>query len=390
MGTPEFELKKWLLQLDFLRGDGLWISEVFLIVLIAVVFNFIQKRMLKKLHTKLEKTENPWDEALIESLAKPISAFVWLWGITIAANVIGDANNVSIFNQIVDPVRQIGVVVILTWFVLRLIVRIERNIIKIGREKEDNYDVTTVQAITKLIRVSVFITGALIMMQELGISVSGVLAFGGIGGIAIGFAAKDLLSNFFGGLMLYLDRPFAVGDWIRSPDRKIEGTVENIGWRLTLIRTFNKRPLYVPNSTFASISVENPSRMSHRRIKETIGVRYDDAGRLNDILNDVRDMLNNHDEIDSSQTLMVNFNEFAPSSLDFFIYTFTKTTNWVKYHKVKQDVLFQILQIIEQHGAEVAFPTSTLHLNGEISQPGNVQAQFSQAEFAQPKGGDNG
>ncbi len=395
METAEFELKQWLLQLDFLRGDGLWVSEVFLIILIAVVFNFIQKRILKKLHARLEMTENPWDEALIESLAKPISAFVWLWGITIAANVIGDANNVSIFNQIVEPVRQIGVVVILTWFVLRLIVRIEHNIIKIGREKERDYDVTTVQAITKLIRVSVFITGALIMMQELGVSVSGVLAFGGIGGMAIGFAAKDLLSNFFGGLMLYLDRPFAVGDWIRSPDRNIEGTVENIGWRLTLIRTFNKRPLYVPNSTFASISVENPSRMSHRRIKETIGVRYDDGGKLNEILNDVRDMLNNHDEIDTSQTLMVNFNEFAPSSLDFFIYTFTKTTNWVKYHKVKQDVLFKILQIIEQHGAEVAFPTSTLHLNGEISQPGNVQSgavqpAFSQTEFAQSRGGDNG
>lgn len=395
METAEFELKQWLLQLDFLRGDGLWISEVFLIILIAVVFNFIQKRILKKLHVRLEMTENPWDEALIESLAKPISAFVWLWGITIAANVIGDANNVSIFNQIVEPVRQIGVVVILTWFVLRLIVRIEHNVIKIGREKERDYDVTTVQAITKLIRVSVFITGALIMMQELGVSVSGVLAFGGIGGMAIGFAAKDLLSNFFGGLMLYLDRPFAVGDWIRSPDRNIEGTVENIGWRLTLIRTFNKRPLYVPNSTFASISVENPSRMSHRRIKETIGVRYDDGGKLNDILNDVRDMLNNHDEIDTSQTLMVNFNEFAPSSLDFFIYTFTKTTNWVKYHKVKQDVLFKILQIIEQHGAEVAFPTSTLHLNGELSQPGNVQSgavqpAFSQTEFAQSRGGDNG
>lgn len=395
METAEFELKQWLLQLDFLRGDGLWISEVFLIILIAVVINFIQKRILKKLHARLEMTENPWDEALIESLAKPVSAFVWLWGITIAANVIGDANNVSIFNQIVEPVRQIGVVVILTWFVLRLIVRIEHNVIKIGREKERDYDVTTVQAITKLIRVSVFITGALIMMQELGVSVSGVLAFGGIGGMAIGFAAKDLLSNFFGGLMLYLDRPFAVGDWIRSPDRNIEGTVENIGWRLTLIRTFNKRPLYVPNSTFSSISVENPSRMSHRRIKETIGVRYDDGGKLNDILNDVRDMLNNHDEIDTSQTLMVNLNEFAPSSLDFFIYTFTKTTNWVKYHKVKQDVLFKILQIIEQHGAEVAFPTSTLHLNGEISQPGNVQSgavqpAFSQTEFAQSRGGDNG
>lgn len=368
MESAEFELKQWLLQLQFLRGDGLWISEAFLIIFISVIINFVQKRMLLKLHAKLEKTKNPWDEALIESLSKPISAFIWLWGITIAANVIADANNVSVFDQLIQPVRQIGVVAILAWFVLRLIIRVERNIIKIGRSKEDNYDVTTVQAITKLIRVSIFITAALIMMQELGVSVSGVLAFGGIGGMAIGFAAKDLLSNFFGGLMLYLDRPFAVGDWIRSPDRNIEGTVENIGWRLTLIRTFNKRPLYVPNSTFASISVENPSRMSHRRIKETIGVRYDDCDKLEEILNEVREMLKNHDDIDTSQTLMVNFNEFAPSSLDFFIYTFTKTTNWVKYHRVKQDVLFQILKIIEQHGAEVAFPTSTLHMTGTLTQ----------------------
>ncbi|MCW8929747.1 MAG: mechanosensitive ion channel family protein [Gammaproteobacteria bacterium] len=368
MESAEFELKQWLLQLQFLRGDGLWISEAFLIIFISVVLNFVQKRMLNQLHAKLEKTKNPWDEALVESLAKPISAFIWLWGITIAANVIADAKNISVYDSIVQPARQIGIITIVTWTVLRIIVRIERNIIKIGRQKEENYDVTTVQAITKLIRVSVFITGALIMLQELGVSVSGVLAFGGIGGMAIGFAAKDLLSNFFGGLMLYLDRPFAVGDWIRSPDRNIEGTVENIGWRLTLIRTFDKRPLYVPNSTFASISVENPSRMSHRRIKETIGVRYDDGDKLEEILNEIRDMLRNHNEIDTAQTLMVNFDEFAPSSLDFFIYTFTKTTNWVKYHRVKQDVLFQILQIIEKHGAEVAFPTSTLHMNGSLNQ----------------------
>lgn len=368
MESAEFELKQWLLQLDFLRGDGLWITEAFVIILIALILDFIQKRVLKKLYVKLEKTKNPWDEAFLESLAKPITAFIWLWGITIAANVIADANNVSIYKTLVQPIREIGVLLIITWFVLRLIIRIERNIIKIGRSKEENYDVTTVQAITKLFRVSIVITASLIMLQQLGVSVSGVLAFGGIGGIAIGFAAKDLLSNFFGGLMIYLDRPFAVGDWIRSPDRKIEGTVENIGWRLTMIRTFDKRPLYVPNATFANIAVENPSRMTHRRIKETIGVRYEDSDKLDEILLDIRVMLDYHDEIDSSQTLMVNFDQFAPSSLDFFIYTFTKTTNWVKYHKVKQDILFRILQIIEKHGAEVAFPTSTLHLNGEISQ----------------------
>src|SRR5690606_30903944 len=110
----------------------------------------------------------------------------------------------------------------------------------------------TAKAISKLLKAAAIITAMLVLLQSLGFSVSGVLAFGGIGGIAIGFAARDLLANFFGALMLYFDRPFAVGDWVRSPDREIEGTVEDIGWRLTRIRTFDQRPLYVPNSIFAN------------------------------------------------------------------------------------------------------------------------------------------
>jgi len=153
-----------------------------------------------------------------------------------------------------------------------------------------------------------------------------------------------------------------VGDWVRSPDREIEGTVEHIGWRLTVIRTFDKRPLYVPNSMFTSVSLENPSRMTHRRIYETMGVRYDDLGKLPAIIGDVKQMLIDHPEIDHNQTLIVNFNSYGASSLDFFIYTFTVTTNWIKFHEVKQDVLFRIARIVESHGAEFAFPTRTVHL----------------------------
>ena len=175
--------------------------------------------------------------------------------------------------------------------------------------------------------------------------------------------------------MVYLDRPFAVGDWIRSPDREIEGTVEQIGWRQTRIRTFDMRPLYVPNATFTNIAVENPSRMFNRRIYETIGIRYDDANKMAAIVHDVEQMLRSHPEIDTTRTLMVNFNVFAPSSLDFFVYTFTKTTSWAYYHKVKQDVLLKILEVIESHGAEVAFPTSTIHVPEGV----NLQ-QAGQAE----------
>ena len=109
-------------------------------------------------------------------------------------------------------------------------------------------------------------------------------------------------------------------------------------------------------------ALENPSRMTNRRINETIGIRYDDAGKMREIIKLVRKMLLAHPDIDQDKTLIVNFNAFASSSLDFFIYTFTKTTNWVDYHQIKQDVLLKVLDIIEGQGAETAFPTSTVHL----------------------------
>jgi len=102
--------------------------------------------------------------------------------------------------------------------------------------------------------------------------------------------------------------------------------------------------------------------MDKRRIYETIGIRYDDANKMKDIVAEVKDMLMHHEAIDHDQTLMVNFNAFAESSLDFFIYCFTKTTVWAEFHVIKQDVLIKILEIIAAHGAECAFPTSTVHV----------------------------
>src|SRR5690606_11856259 len=127
-------------------------------------------------------------------------------------------------------------------------------------------------------------------------------------------------------------------------------------------RGFNKNPIYVPNAVFTTIVVENPGRMSHRRIKEVVGIRYDDFAVVGPICDDIRTMLREHEGIDADQTLIVNFNLFGATSLDLMIYAFTKTVVWVEYHHVKQDVLLKIGQIIEKHGAEIAFPTQTLHV----------------------------
>ncbi|MGV6853465.1 MAG: mechanosensitive ion channel family protein [bacterium] len=350
----------WQQGLNYL-GHETWIMQVFIIILVALIGDFVQRRLLRKLQKKALVTSNLWDDAIMHALIRPVSLLIWVLGISLAAEIASQQNEMSLLKA-TSSVRDIGIIVSITWFLLRLSRGVEKNIVEYNRKKNSQIDQTTIDAIAKLIRISIVITAGLVVLQNLGVSISGVLAFGGVGGLAVGLAAKDLLANFFGGLTVYLDRPFSVGDWISSPDKSIEGTVEYIGWRQTRIRKFDKRPIYVPNAAFTSLTVENPSRMSHRRIYETIGIRYGDIKHMDAITVKVEDMLQNHPEIDQSQTLMVQFNAFSPSSIDFFIYTFTRTVNWQHFHKVKQDVLLKIADIIEQHGAEIAYPTSTVHL----------------------------
>jgi MscS family membrane protein len=350
--------ESWLINLT---GETyLWVGELFLIVLTALFAGFILNKLLNRLQLKAAQTPTVWDDALIEACRTPAIWLIWILGINFALSIMAQRIN-SPLQDVIDPLNRLAVIVLGVLFINGFIKRAESNLLNPKYMKKP-MDPTTIKAVSKLFRAAVVITAVLVIMQFLGYSISGLLAFGGIGGIAVGFAAKDLLANFFGGLMIYLDRPFSVGDWVRSPDKEIEGVVEDVGWRLTRIRTFDKRPLYIPNAVFANISVENPSRMLNRRIYESVGIRYDDIACMAPIVDQVTAMLREHEEIDSDQVIIVNFNKFAPSSLDFFVYAYTKTTDWVKYHKVKQDVLLQVSAIIEANKAEIAFPTSTLHI----------------------------
>ena len=338
-----------------------WVFNVFFIILITLVLNYIVSRLHRKLHPQLERTEKIWDDALVEALYLPIKVLLWLLGMTYALVYIGHYVERPASVDLISAIREIGIVFILVWFLTRFIREIEKNLMKSGFMKRYKMDQTTMRAITQFLRLAVFITAALILLQTFGIPISGLLAFGGIGGLAVGFAAKDLLANFFGGLMIFLDRPFRIGDWIRSPDKEVEGTVEHIGWRLTRIRTFDKRPLFVPNALFSTISLENPSRMENRRIKTTIGIRYEDSKKVAIILKDIEDMLKNHLAIDTKKVCFVNLVNFGAYSLEFLVYAFTKTTNRVQFQSVQQDVFLKILEIIHSHGADCAYPTTTLY-----------------------------
>ena len=332
----------------------------------GVVGHYAIYRIVRRLTKAADRTETQWDDVVLYAIFPPIQWVMWV--------VLG-LLSLSLFPAL-DGIREAllrlsdtALLLLFGWLAHRLSGGIEGELLGEHRGALASSDRATISAVARLSRIVLWVIAGIMILQSLGVSVSGLLAFGGVGGIAVGFAARDLLANFLGGLSIFLDRPFAVGDWIRSPDRGIEGTVEDVGWRVTRIRTFDQRPLYVPNSVFSTVALENPSRMLNRRIYETIGIRYDDAGAMEQIVAEVKEMLVAHDDIDKGKTLMVNFVAFGASSLDFFIYCFTRTTDWATYHGVKQDVLVKILKIIEGQGAEVAFPTRTVLLSPPEADP---------------------
>ncbi len=248
---------------------------------------------------------------------------------------------------------QVGAVLLLVWILFRFISELED---KIGAGQKLKYDQSTAQGIIRILKIFLFFFGGLGVFQALGVPLSGLLAFGGMGGVALGFAAKDLLSNLFGRLMIFLDRQFEIGDWIASPDRQIEGIVEHIGWRLTQVRTLEKRELFIPNSIFSTIILENISRMSRRKMKAHLQISYADHVKMSSILQDLTQMLQNHPAVDSAYDYFANIVEFGPHGLELQIQAYTQYKETLSFQKAQQDILLQALQIIALHGACIARP----------------------------------
>ena len=249
-----------------------WVIKFLVIIFLIIIINILTRVILNYLKKQFNKTDNMWDDCIIDSIYKPFTFLVWILGIIFTIELFNsDIGFINISNDIIGNIKRAGIIFVIALFLINLSKNFLNTIIINNKNNNIDVDESTYEAINKIIRLSVIIISALIILQTFGFSISGLLAFGGIGGVAVGFAAKDMLANFFGGLMIYLDRPFRKGDWIRSPDREIEGTVENIGWRQTSIRNFRKNIIYIPNSVFMNIIVENPSRMTHRRIREVIG-----------------------------------------------------------------------------------------------------------------------
>ena len=352
---------------QWLEPGGIFLEQgqllhVLLLLGGALLASLVGRRLLGILQRGAQRTSNIMDDAVLLSASRPVQILIWFVALTLVGEVLLEEFAAGPW---LEKVQRSGVFLILGWFLFSLIRHYSDQARQRARAEDKELDEDLYLAVARTLQAAIIVLVGMGLLQTFGVSIMGILTFSGVGGLVVGFAAKDMLGNFFGGLMLHMDRPFKTGDWIRSPDRDIEGTVERIGWRQTLIRTHSKNALYIPNGMFLTIVIENPSQMSHRMIKEVIGLRYDDLGKMKAIVDDVQAFLEGAPDIDQEMPVLARFDAFNESSVDFFIQCYTPTVYRVRYTKIKQDTLLEVAKIVERHGAEIAFPTRTLHMQSQ-------------------------
>lgn len=328
------------------------ISIAAAIVGASIFIGFAVNFILAICEKKLTRTKTIWDDLFIYSIRTPLKFFIWILGAIIAAKYVAAKIDYDISYDI-HIAKNLGVIFCLSWIGWRATKKYEEHLSQTKISYKDSGPISAA-TISISIKAVIILIAVLMLMQTFGVSISGLVAFGGIGGVVVGFAAKDLLSNLFGATLLYFDRPFAVGEWIRSKDPEFEGTVEHIGWRLTKIQTFDRRPLFIPNSLFSTIIIENPSRMVSRRFNETINISYEDIDKIDPIISQIRDMMNAHEKVDQKAGALVFVNKMSPFAIEIYADAFTTTTQWVEFTSIKNDLFLKISKIIEKNEARIA------------------------------------
>nr|WP_249207960.1 mechanosensitive ion channel family protein [Helicobacter kayseriensis] len=278
----------------------------------------------------------------------------------------------------------------LTWLIILLFKGYGTAILGGLAQRNNSFRREVINLLLKVTYFFIVVIAILVLLKNFGFNVSALIASLGIGGLAVAFAVKDVLANFFASVVLLFDNSFNQGDWIVCGD--VEGTVVEIGLRRTTVRTFDNAMLFVPNSLLANGSVRNWNRRKRgRRIRFQVGLTYSSTPeQIKACIRDIQLMLLHHPQIakadDEKQplshyeldlkssiislddllgyksNLFVVLDEFAGSSINILVYCFSKTTNWGEWLDVRQDVMLKIMEILDKHNLSFAFPSQSLYI----------------------------
>lgn len=245
-------------------------------------------------------------------------------------------------------------------FFYRLVDIVSFYLAKLADKTESTLDDQLVPLLRKVLKTFVVIVGGLFILDNLEFDITGLIAGISIGGLAFALAAQDTIKNFFGSLMIFVDRPFQVGDWITSND--VDGTVEEVGFRSTRIRTFRNSLMYIPNGVITNQTIDNHGLRKYRRFMTTIALTYDTPPALIDtFVQGLEEIVKTHPKT-RKDYYEIHFNDMGDSSLNVLFYIFFDVPSWSEELRSRHEVLLQIVILADKMGINFAFPTQTLHM----------------------------
>lgn len=345
--------------------DQPWTIEIAIAAVFLILVHVVLKRGLTKLQSKAKLKENDWRYHLDYAALTPARVLLWILLFSVAVDLVIRTFELDGIFFYFNPIRNAAIICCMSWFLLRwkkvihLVVTNKSNKKSSGQLSIDPF---TLEVFGKIFTVLVLFMTLLIIMQLFGLNILPLITFGGIGAATLGFAGKDAISNFFGGLMIYLTRPFVINDLIELPDRKILGHVEEIGWYFTSIRDTQKKPIYIPNSVFSTVALINQSRMTHRRIEESIGIRQSDIEKVPLITEKIYALFEHHTSIDHHQSIQIFLEKFGDSTVQIEIKAYSLSTRYEDFMEARQEILMQVYRIITESGAEMPNPTIDLNI----------------------------
>ena len=327
---------------------------IFVFLLLRQIFSKIIIKYLKKI---ARRTKTSLDDELIDTIEPPLKFLIGVLGFYSAFIYLnlGEKYNLAAAKTLFS-----FIIFTSSWALLRADNILTKSLEMFFKKKDYDVALSFIPFFNKFIKFSIIAFAIVVIIQTWGYNIGALITGLGIGGLAVALAARDTLANLFGSLMILFDRPFTIGDWIKT--QSTEGVVEDIGFRSTKIRTFENSLVSVPNSQIANEPVENFSLRKRRRIKFTIGVTYSTpTQKVDSAVKKIKEMLKNHPDIYQG-TLLVYFTEFADSSLNIFVYCYTNTSVWQDYLNIRQDINLKIMAIMEELNVEFAFPSLSVYM----------------------------
>ncbi len=346
---------------EFPFTDSFWLFEIVLGLLVLVALSYLFKKVIKHVRQKSLSSAPSWKQKVDHIFVTPFQILLWLLGVILVIEVLAKRFEFAFFDSYLNAFRSTGVVFCTAWMLLRWMTEFRHDFVNSDRHGK-RVDAGFMHVIGKVVAATIVVLSLLIAMQVWGLDIAPLIAFGGIGVAAIAFAAKDVIANFFGGLMLYINRPFVGGDQIFLPDRNLEGHVEEIGWYLTSVRDREKRPVYLPNSLFSSLLVVNISRMTHRKVIEKIQLQIIDFSKLARLKERIQAAIAANPGTDAHLPILVTVNPFCQQSVEIALEFYTLQTRYEKYLPFKEEIMLSLFAVAQQEGAEVAIPSLSVQL----------------------------